>query len=64
MEVPKLRVESKPQLLAYATTTATPDLNHVCDLHCSSWPHWILNPLSEARDQTRILMDTSCVDFC
>ena len=31
----------------------------VCDLHHSSWQCWILNPLSEARDQTRVLMDTS-----
>ena len=30
-------------------------------LHQSSWQHQILNPLSEARDQTFILMDTSQV---
>ena len=28
-------------------------------LHDSSWHRWILNPLSEARDQTWILMATS-----
>jgi len=35
-----------PKLPAYAT--ATPDPSRVCDLHHSSWQHWILNPLSEA----------------
>ena len=39
MEVPRLRVKSELQLLAYTTATATPDLNHVCDLHHSSWQH-------------------------
>ena len=29
-----------------------PDLSHICDLHHSSRPHWILNLLSGARDQT------------
>ena len=36
------------------------DLSHVCDLYHSSWQCWILNPLSKARDQTCILMDTGC----
>ena len=31
----------------------------VCDLYHSSQQHWIPNPLSEARDGTHILMDTS-----
>ena len=31
---------------------AMPDQSHVCDLHHSSWQHQILNPQSEARDQT------------
>ena len=61
MEVPRLGVELKLQLLAYTTATATQDLSHVCDLHHSSRQHQILNPLSEARDGTRILMDTSWV---
>ena len=26
------------------------DPSHICDQHCILWPHWILNPLSEARD--------------
>ena len=60
MEVLRL-VESELQLLAYSTATATPDLHYVWDLHHSSRQHRIPNPLSEARDQTCILMDTSQV---
>ena len=59
MEVPRLRVELELQLPAYTTATATPDPSHVWDLHHSSQQHQILNPLSRARDQTHILMDTS-----
>ena len=61
MEVHRLWVELELQLPAYTTATAIQDLSHVCSLHHSSWQCWILNPLSEARDQTHILMDTSCV---
>ena len=32
-------------------------------LHHNSWQRWILNPLSTARDQTRILMDASQICF-
>ena len=39
--------------------TAMWDPSHVCDLHHSSWQPWILNPLSDARNQTHILVDTS-----
>ena len=46
---------------AYTTATATPDLSCVCNLHYSSGQHGILNPLSEARDRTHVLMDTSWV---
>ena len=42
----------QPQLPAYTTATARPDLNCVCKLHCSSQQHQIFNPLSVARDQT------------
>ena len=56
MEVPRLGVQSEPQPPAYATATAIRDPSHVCDLHHSSWQHWILNPLSEARDWTLILV--------
>ena len=45
MEVPRLGVESKLQLLAYATATTMPDPNHVRDLHTAhsnagSLTHW------------------------
>ena len=37
MEIPRLRVKSELQLLAYATVTATPDPSHIfCHLHHSS----------------------------
>ena len=63
MEVPRLRdeLELQLQLPAYTTAMATPDLNHFCNLHHSLWPCQILNPLSEARDQAHILMDTTQV---
>ena len=60
-EVSRLRVESELQLPADATATAMWDMSCVCNLHHSSWPCWILNPLSEARDRTCIFMDTSQV---
>ena len=41
---------------AYATATAMQDPSHVCDLHHSSQQRQIMNPLSEARDQTNNLM--------
>ena len=65
MDVPRLGVESELQLLAYttATATATPDLSHICELHHSSRQCRILNPLSEAGDQTRILVDTGQIHF-
>ena len=47
-EFPRLGVELELQLPAYATTTAKPDLSHVCDLHHGSLQRQ--NPLSEARD--------------
>ena len=40
------------------------DLSHICDLHRSSQQHQILDPLSDARDRTHILMDSSWVCFC
>ena len=49
MEVPRLRVEWELQLLAYGMPQPQQG--------------GILNSLSEARDQTRILMDTSQIHF-
>ena len=44
--------------------TAMPDLSCACNLHHSSQQHWILNPLSKARDWTRNLMVLSWICFC
>ena len=63
MEVPRLGVESELQLLAYTTANATWDLSHICNLHHSSRQRQILYPLSKARDQTHILVDTSWVPY-
>ena len=59
MEVPRLGVESELRLPAYTTATATWDPRRILNLYYSSGQHWVLNPLAKARDQTRILMDTS-----
>ena len=40
-----------------------PDLSRICDLHHSPWQRRILDPLSEARDQTRNLMVPSQIHF-
>ena len=61
MEVPRLEVKLELQLLAYTTAAATLDPSSICDLHCSSWQHQILNLLSEASDPTHILTDTSWI---
>ena len=65
MEVPRLEVESELQLLTYtiAAARATTDLSRSCGLHHSSWQHQILSPLSEAREHTHILRDTSWICF-
>ena len=62
-EVPRLRVKSELQLLAYTTNTATQDLSCICDLHHSSQQRRILNPRSEARDGTGNLMVLSRIHF-
>ena len=54
MEVPRPGVESELQLQACAIATATQDPSQAYD--CSSWQLQILNPLSEARDRTCVLM--------
>ena len=62
MEVPNIEVELEWQLpLAYATATAMLGPSHICNLHHSSQQRQILNPLSKARDQTCILIDTAQV---
>ena len=60
-EVPRLGVKADLQLLAYTTVTATTDPSHICNPQCSLQQRWILNPLSKARDQSCILVDTRCI---
>ena len=62
MEVPRVGVESELQLLVSATATAMQDPSHICKATPQPQQRQILiNPLSQARDQTRILMDVSWV---
>ena len=63
MEVPRLGVKSELQLRIYATATAMQNPSCACHLHNSSRQCWILNPLREARNQTRNLMVTSQIHF-
>ena len=63
MKVPRLGVKSELQLPAYAEATATQDPSHICDPHRRSRQRRILNPLSEARHQTRVLTDTSQIHY-
>ena len=63
VEVPRLGVSSELQLPAYTTATATPDLSRICDLHHSSQQRLVLNPLSEAKHRTCVLMNASQVHF-
>ena len=58
-EVPRLGIKSELPLPGYTTATVTWDPSHAYELHRSSWQHQILNPLSGARDQTRVFMDAS-----
>ena len=59
------QVELELQLPATATATARQDLSCDCDLHHCSLQPWNWDPLSEGRDRTCILMDTSwiCVHY-
>ena len=59
MDVLRPGVKLELQLPAYATVTATQGQSHICNLHHSLWQRQILNQMSEARDQTHVLMDTS-----
>ena len=56
-----LGVESELHLLAQTTATATLHPSCILSLCCSLSQHQILNSLSEARDQTHMLMDTNWV---
>ena len=58
MEVAGPGIESELQLQAYTTATATPDLSKISNLHQSLWQCWILNPRSEAREETCMLTET------
>ena len=51
----------KLQLLAYATDTAMLKPSRISDPRCSFQQYRILNPLSEARDRTCILTNTTLV---
>ena len=59
----QLGAELELQLPAYTTVLAIPDPYCICDLYHSSLQWWILNPLIEARDRTRIIMVTSWICF-
>ena len=51
------------QARGQTTATALWDLSHICNLYHSSWQSWIPKPLSKARDQTHIFIDTSWIHF-
>ena len=61
MEVLRLGLKSELQLPAYTTAIATPDRNLAHYLCCRSQQHGMFNLMSEARDGTCILVDTSWV---
>ena len=58
-----LGVELELPVLTCTPATAAQDPSLVCDLHHSSWQHWILNPLSEDGDRTCLLMDARQIHF-
>ena len=64
LKVPRLGVQSEPQLPAYATGTS----RATSELHLQPAPHsrqhQILNPLNKARDWTWNLMIPSRIHFC
>ena len=62
MEVPRTGFQLELQLPAYTRAIAIWDPSHICNLYHSSQEHWILNPLSEARDRTHILMGVGFVN--
>ena len=50
MEVHSLGAASELELPGYTRATATWDPSRVCDLHHSSWQHWILIPLERGQE--------------
>ena len=65
MEVPRIGVELELQLPACTIATVMwQDLSYICDLHQSSWPCWVLDPLIEARDRTCNFMFPSWIHLC
>ena len=52
------QIGASAEACAIATATVMLDLSCICDLCHSLRQSWILNPLSEATDQTHILVDT------
>ena len=63
VEVPRLGVKLELQLWARTTATAMHESSCICNPHHSSQQCQIPDPLSEGRDWTRILMDTSWIHF-
>ena len=63
MEVSRLVVKLELQLPGYTTATAMPYPCSICDICHRLWQCHIFNLLSEAWDQTHILIDTSQVLF-
>ena len=61
--VPRLGVKLALQLPAYTVATVTWDPSHISDLHHSSWRCRISGWLSDVRDRTYVLMDTSLIYF-
>ena len=63
MEVPRLGVELELYPPAYGAATATPDVSCICYPHHSLPQHQILNPASEARNGTCVLMDAGQIHY-
>ena len=64
MEISKLGFELELQLPAYTPATAAQDWSLICNLRHSLQQHQILNPLSEARDQTHVLARCITAESC
>ena len=63
MEAPRLGHELELQLPAYTTATAMADTS-LSETYTSAHGNaGSFNPLSEARDQTHVLMDTSQIHY-